>query len=144
MALNLREGSAGVVHVTAAAARTSGSVVVEEGWVGFATTDAASGAVYALDCRAGIKYEITKVDDESKGDYVYVDPSDHSLSLSSATGLIPFAKVVETEGGITYGTPTGKTLIALLPQSMGVGELAVGPTGPTGPAGPTGPTGPGA
>lgn len=122
MALNLREGSAGVVHVTAAAARTSGSVVVEEGWVGFATTDAASGAVYALDCRPGIKYEITKIGAEAKGDFVYVTVSTGALSLSGGTGKKLFGKVVEAEGGLTYGTPTGKSLVALLPQ--GVTETA--------------------
>jgi hypothetical protein len=118
MALNLREGSAGVVHVTAAAARTSGTVVVEEGWVGVCTTDAASGAVYALDCRPGIKYEIDKIGAEAKGDYVYVTVASNALSLSGTTGKRLFAKVVEAEGGTTYGTPTGKTLIALLQQSV--------------------------
>lgn len=118
MALNLREGSAGVVHVTAAAARTSGSVVVEQGWAGVATTDAASGDVYALDCRPGIKYEIDKIGAEAKGDYVYVTAATSALSLSSGTGKRLFAKVVEAEGGTTYGTPTGKTLIALLPQGV--------------------------
>ena len=118
MALNLREGSAGVVHVTAAAARTSGSVVVEEGWVGVATTDAASGAVYALDCRPGIKYEIDKIGAEVKGDYVYVTVATGALTLSSAAGKRLFAKVVEAEGGSNYGTPTGKTLIALQPQGV--------------------------
>ena len=117
MALNLREGSAGVVHVTAASARTSGSVVVEEGWHGFATTDAASGAVYALDCRQGIKYEIDKIGAEAKGDVVYITVASAALSLSSDSGKAPFAKVVEAEGGTTYGTPTGKTLVALLPQA---------------------------
>ena len=118
MALNLREGSAGVVHVTAAGARTSGAVVVEEGWVGFASTDAASGAVYALDCRPGIKYEITKIGAEAKGDFVYVTAATGVLTLTAASGKKLFAKVVETEGGAVYGTPTGKTLIALLSQGV--------------------------
>jgi predicted RecA/RadA family phage recombinase len=117
MALNLREGSAGVVHVTAASTRTSGSVVVEEGWIGVATTDAASGAVYALDCRPGVKYEIDKIGAEAKGDVVYITVASATLKLTSTTGDAPFAKVVEAEGGTTYGTPTGKTLVALLPQA---------------------------
>lgn len=118
MALNLREGSAGVVHVTAANARTSGAVVVEERWAGFATTDAASGAVYALDCRPGIKYEIAKIGSEIKGDFVYVAVANGALSLTDGPGKLLFAKVVEAEGGAVYGTPTGKTLIALLPQGV--------------------------
>lgn len=118
MASNLREGSAGVVHVTAAAARTGGTPYVEQGWAGFATTDAASGAVYALDCRQGIKYEITKIGAEAKGDYVWITVSNSALSLSGGAGKRLFAKVVEAEGGTTYGTPTGKTLVALQPQAV--------------------------
>lgn len=118
MASNLREGSAGVVHVTAAAARTGGTPYVEQGWAGFATTDAASGAVYALDCRQGIKYEITKIGAEAKGDYVWITVSNSALSLTGGAGKRLFAKVVEAEGGTTYGTPTGKTLVALQPQAV--------------------------
>jgi hypothetical protein len=117
MASNLREGSAGVVHVTAAAARTGGTPYVEQGWAGFASVSAASGAVYALDCRDGIKYEITKIGAEAKGDFVWITVSTNALSLTGGAGKKLFAKVVEAEGGTTYGTPTGKTLVALLPQA---------------------------
>jgi hypothetical protein len=116
MASNLREGSQGVVHVTAAAVRTAGVPVVEQGWAGFPVTNAAIGDVYSLDCRPYIKYEITKIGAEAKGDYVYITVADNTLSLTAAAGKRLFAKVVEAENGTTYGTPAGKTLVALQPQ----------------------------
>lgn len=118
MAKNLREGSAGVVHVVAGATRTSGTAAVDQGWAGFPVTDAASGATYALDCRPGIKYEITKIGAEAKGDFVYITAATGVLKLTSASGDKLFAKVVEAENGTVYNTPAGKTLIALQPQGV--------------------------
>lgn len=118
MAKNLRGGSAGMVHVVAAAIRTAGTAVVEQGWTGFCVTDAASGATYSLDCRPFVKYEITKIGAEVKGDYVYLTVADNTLSLVAAVGKKLFAKVVEAENGTIYGTPAGKTLVAIQPQAV--------------------------
>ena len=118
MASNLREGSLGRVHVTAGAARTAGVPIVEDGYVGVPVVDAASGEDYVLDCRVGVLYEITKIGAEAKGDYVYITVSNDTLKLTSAAGDRLFAKVREAENGTIYGTPAGKTLIELLPQSV--------------------------
>lgn len=117
MAKNLREGSQGMVHVTAAAIRTGGVPCVEEGWAGVPTIDVAVGKVYALDCRPYIKYEITKIGAEAKGDIVYITVATGALTLTAGTGKRRFGKVVEIENGTIYGTPAGKTLIALEPQN---------------------------
>lgn len=118
MAKNLREGSQGMMHVTAAATRVGGVPCVEEGWAGVPQVDAAIGDMYALDCRPYIKYEIPKIGAEAKGAAVYITVADGTLSLAAGSGKRLFAKVVESENGTVYGTPAGKTLIALEPQQL--------------------------
>lgn len=118
MSDNAREGSLGMRHVVAGATRVAGVPVIEQGFVGFPETDAATGVVYAMDCRVGSLYVIPKVGAEAKGDYIWLTVASNVLSLTGGAGKRRFAKVVEAENGAVYGTPAGSTLVELQPQTV--------------------------
>lgn len=107
------------VVVVAAAARVSGQAVIEQGFFGFAETDALITTRYALDISTS-EHEVAFLTGAVKGQLVYCDPS-NNLTLTSAGNRLA-AKVSAVPGDGIYNDATkepktGKMWIITLPQS---------------------------
>lgn len=126
---NLRstgDGGADRVIVVAGAARTSGTAYVDQNIAGFATTDAASGARYALKIRG--EFEVAFIASSVKGDVICINDSTSALTRIAyggtvAAGTRAFAIVTAVPGdGITADATkepkTGFMWINLLPQQI--------------------------
>ena len=92
MATNYRGGSAHPKStiVIAAAPRTSGQAVVEQGFAGFAATSAASGAKYALWHSQG-EFEVPFITGAVKGSRVIINGTSFALTQQAAGGAAPTA-----------------------------------------------------
>jgi len=114
------------VTVKAGASRTSGQATVEQNLAGFAETDAASNARYALKIE-GV-FEIAFIASSVKGDRVDIKNADNTLSRVAYGGAVvagtrPFATVVavpaDGETADAKQAPkTGKMWVKLLPQNV--------------------------
>jgi hypothetical protein len=138
VALNKR-GLGKRINVTAAAARTSGQAVVEQGWAGFAETTTpdpntefsqytAQDMQYVLDTEG--EWEVPFISGAVIGDSVYIGTSTFAMAVVAAQAAAPtiaanavvllFAKVTAVPGGLPNGQPepaTGLMWIALQPQA---------------------------
>jgi len=130
--LNKRREHVSRVEVTAAAARSSGAVIIEQQFPGVTETSPATGDKYALDIgQLGGEYEVPFITGAVKGDTVLMDTTTFALTRQSAfqaisAGLVAFAKVTAVPGdgpdSSDLNTPTqeplaGKMWIALLPPA---------------------------
>lgn len=120
-----KRGSGERVIVVAASARLSGQAVVEQGFHGYAETDAASGARYALDISAS-EHEVSFVTGAVKGAVIDIHETTFVLtsrarSAGITAGSRPFAVVSAVPGDGIYGDATkepvtGKMWVITLPQ----------------------------
>ena len=90
MATNYRGGSAHPKStiVNAAAPRTSGQAVVEQGIAGFAATSAAAGAKYALWHSQG-EFEVPFITGAIKGARVIINGTSFALTQQAPGGAAP-------------------------------------------------------
>jgi hypothetical protein len=114
--------------VNAAAARTSGQAVYEQGIAGFAATSAASGAKYALWHSQG-EFEIPFIASSQKGWRVIINNSTFALTSQAAAGSAPgagtslFGVVTAVPGDGPDSNPNkeplaGKMWIELVPVGL--------------------------
>jgi predicted RecA/RadA family phage recombinase len=95
----------GRIEVTAAAARTAGVPVIEQGWVGIPEVNAASGEKYTLRIK-GI-FEITDPGGAAaKGGEVYLTAADNTISLTAGAGKRLIGRVYRLDD--EPGVPAGK------------------------------------
>ena len=111
MAKNFR-GPAGRVVVTAAANRTSGEFVVEQGFHGTVTTTTASGSKYALDIEQR-EIEIAELSGAAVGQLVYITGA-NALTLTVGSNRL-VGKITKLAG--TDSVPTGKQRMLVLHQT---------------------------
>lgn len=114
------------VIVVAAASRVSGQAVVEEGFHGFAETDAATGVRYALDISQS-EHEVTFIATSAKGNIVDINETTHALTVrtratAGAAGTRPFGIVAAVPGNglhddVDREPKTGKMWVITLPQA---------------------------
>jgi predicted RecA/RadA family phage recombinase len=115
MPKNIR-GTAGRVHFTASAARSSGDFVYENGFHGVVVTDTANGADGVMDT-SQVEIELpTPAGVAARGDSVYMHAS-QVLNATAASGRL-VGKVTDIAG--VHGTPTGQCRILILPQNATV------------------------
>lgn len=101
------------VRVTAAANRTSGAFVVEDGFHGLVTVDVTSGDDYALNIEQR-EFEVTLLSGADRGELVYIDGS-NALTLTASTNRL-IGKVTRVAG--QEGVPSGKMCFLLLPNTV--------------------------
>jgi hypothetical protein len=95
----------GRIEVTAAANRTAGVPILEQGWVGVPEVDAAQDAKYTL--RISGVFEITDPGGAAtKGGAVYLTEADNTVSLSGGSGKRLVGRVTRLDD--EPGVPTGK------------------------------------
>lgn len=106
----------------AAAARTGGTPVVENGFAGFPETTCAIGETYWLNIGGdGAEFEIAFISGAVLGSPVYITDATGVLAITGGTGLRLFGKVSAVPGAGNTGTfnrepATGKMWVTLTDQ----------------------------
>lgn len=91
------------IEVTAAANRTAGVPVIEQGFVGIPETTVSSGDVYTL--RLTGEFEITDPGSAAVGNPVYLTAADNTVSLTAAAGKRHVGRVsrISSQKGVGAG-----------------------------------------
>ncbi len=108
--------------VTAAAARTAGVPVIEDGLHGFPVVDAGTGEEYALDIESKVR-DIALIASSAVGDIVDMNVTTFALtrrarSAAAPVGTRPVAQVVRLAGNAGTNSPTtGRMWVLWYPQT---------------------------